>query len=207
RADVLTSRGERVVAAGKIDEADGGERRRIVVIGREVGRQTGHDRVTDERGAGEVGGDRRHTYTDPVVAEDPVEVVGHDVVHDLEGRARDEPRLVGRRDHVAGLYHGVVIDDDVGAAVHDLEERAVAAPGGAHIVEEIVLDLDALCLLAGAQIVGGQDIHGRPGVAHDVVRERDVPHGRPGRGSVLVANGEEDAETILGVRPVVLEQV
>ncbi|OLC80131.1 MAG: hypothetical protein AUH72_12660 [Acidobacteria bacterium 13_1_40CM_4_65_8] len=41
----------------------------------------------------------------------------------------------------------------------------------------------------------------------DVVREDDVLDGRPGRATILIAHREEDGKAVLGLRPVVLEQV
>ena len=100
-----------------------------------------------------------------------------------------------------------MIDDDVGATVHVLQEDTRPVPGAADVVEQVVLDQDALRLLARMDVVGAHHVQGGPAVAHDVVRERHVAYGHPRRGAVLVARGEEDAVSILRIGPVVLEQV
>src|SRR5262249_18701689 len=45
------------------------------------------------------------------------------------------------------------------------------------------------------------------GVPDDVVREGDVFYRRPWRGAAIVAHGKENGKAVLGMKPVVLEDV
>src|SRR5205807_3177756 len=62
-------------------------------------------------------------------------------------------------------------------------------------------------LSARSVVVAAQDVEAAPHVAHDVVDERHVLDDRPRGAAALVADGEQDREAALRVRPVVLEHV
>src|SRR4029077_3962018 len=61
--------------------------------------------------------------------------------------------------------------------------------------------------LARMDVVGPEDVDPRRDVLHEVVLEDHVLYGRPRRVAVLVSDREENREPVLGVRPVVLEDV
>src|SRR5438132_176071 len=105
-----------------------------------------------------------------------------------------------------------MVDDDVGGAVAQLEEAPGAVGAGplgtADVVEEVVLDEQALGLLAEEQIVPTQDFDAPGGMADDIVGEGDVGDNGPRGGPGLVAHGEQDSGAMLiGADPVVLKDV
>src|SRR5438876_1196386 len=105
-----------------------------------------------------------------------------------------------------------MVDDDVGGAVAQLEEAPGAVGAGplgtADVVEEVVLDEQALGLLAEEQIVPTQDFDAPGGMADDIVGEGDVGGNGPRGGPGLVAHGEQDSGAMLiGADPVVLKDV
>src|SRR5438552_768761 len=195
--------GEAVVAGREVDEADlgegGGEE---VVFGVEVGRAAGDDVLADD-GTRKVGGQGGFSGSG-AVADDAVLVVGGDGVAVDEAAVR--PSL-GEED-VSRLEGGVVLDGDVGGRGQELEEEAASAPaGGADVIEEVVADQDAVGGLAGLEVVLAEDVDAVGGVTDHVVGEGDVLDDGPGGRAVLVAHGEEDGEAVLGLDPVVLEEI
>ena len=116
---------------------------------------------------------------------------------------------VGRGDHVAALEHGVVVDDDVACRRPRPEGRCPSRSGGAvDVVEEVVLDEDALGLAGsggGSRCPSGS---APPPLWRTMlfvnVTSRTVDHGAV---PSWLRDREEDAVAVLAVRPVVLEQV
>src|SRR5947208_15168668 len=105
-----------------------------------------------------------------------------------------------------------MVDDDVGGVVAQLEESCGAVGAGtlgsADVVEEVVLDEQALGLVAEEQIVPTQDFDAPGGMADDIVGEGDVGDNGPRGGPGLVAHGEQDCGAMLiGADPVVLNDV
>src|SRR2546430_8772733 len=105
-----------------------------------------------------------------------------------------------------------MVDDDVGGAVAQLEEAPGAVGAGplgtADVVEEVVLDEQALGLLAEEQIVPTQNFDAPGGMADDIVGEGDVGDNGPRGGPGLVAHGEQDSGAMLiGADPVELKDV
>src|SRR5207247_2019175 len=105
-----------------------------------------------------------------------------------------------------------MVDDDVGGAVAQLEEAPGAVGAGplgtADVVEEVVLDEEALGLLAEEQIVPTEEFDAPGGMADDIVGEGDVGDNGPRGGPGLVAHGEQDSGAMLiGADPVVLKDV
>src|SRR5213083_1561924 len=104
-----------------------------------------------------------------------------------------------------------MVDDDVGGAVAQLEEAPGAVGAGplgtADVVEEVVLDEQALGLLAEEQIVPTQEMDPIGGVSNDVVDEGHVFDDRPWCPAVLIAHREQDGEPRLLIKPAVLKAV
>src|SRR5262249_56779357 len=87
-----------------------------------------------------------------------------------------------RHDDAPGLERGVLLEDDVGGPVEDLNERALATPPTApHVFEEIVANCDSPDRLTWMIVVAAEDVDRRTGVADDVVGEGDVFDRRPRR--------------------------
>ena len=87
---------------------------------------------------------------------------------------------------------GVVIDRNVGRAVADLQEQAVASPlTMVDVLEEVVLDGDARCRLTRLIAVVAEDVDAAGGVPDDVVAEGDVLDRRPRRAATGIAHGEQ----------------
>src|SRR3989442_6064663 len=102
-----------------------------------------NDRAREEGGEGGVSGGDAGT-------DDPVGVLEPDVVPEHE--AGVGPPVGG--DQVAGVEAGVVLDDDVGAAVENLEEPSSPVPvRRPHVDEEVVANGDPPGLLDRVHVV------------------------------------------------------
>lgn len=212
---VRAGRGQPVVVAAPVDEADVVERRRIAGRGRraalrriEAGRRA-DDHVLRERVPGRIRVERSrslpHTAAEDavvapledVVAEDRVlvPVVGERGVAEGDGR-------------VAGA-DGVVIDDqveDAAGTAGAVDGEQLERPAAIDPVDEVVADENARGLLARVKVVRAGHVEAAEGVSEDVLLVGDVLHRAPGAVAVLVPDGEEDGQAGLPVDPVVLQR-
>src|SRR5256886_17611996 len=94
-----------------------------------------------------------------------------------------------------------MVDDDVGGAVAQLEEAPGAVGAGplgtADVVEEVVLDEQAVGLLAAEQTVPTQDFDAPGGMEDDIVGDGDVGDNGPREGPGVVAQGAQDNGAML----------
>ena len=130
----------------------------------------------------------------------PYKTAGHDVVAErqpgIERRGHRQERVPHAEDRV-------------------VRERRGARRAGQHdpavdVEEQVVGDRKVHALHAGDAwpVVQSEHAHAESGgVLDDVVFERDIAHGRPGRGPVLIADREQHRMARLRVHPAVFEDV
>ncbi len=140
---------------------------------------------------------------------DTVGVVPHEV--EPEHEPPHHLRLVRGpavgRDDVARLQDGIVLDLHVQRPVANQEELAVPSPARIDVVQQVVRNLDPLCLAAGVGAVASEQVDGGGDVPDHVISKVDVLDRGPRRLAVLVSRREEDGVPGLRAAPVVLEQV
>src|SRR5690606_36652184 len=107
----------------------------------------------------------------------------------------------------AFVENRVVCDPHLLHAIEQLQKTA-RAPRTAKIHKQVVVYMYSGCRLAWSTvIVPAQQIQAAAHLAHDVMPEDDILNRGPRHGATLVAHGEQDGESILAVRPVVLQKI
>src|SRR5436309_9747317 len=81
------------------------------------------------------------------------------------------------------------------------------AAGAGGVEQEVVLDQEAGARPARMEVVPAVHAEAFPHVMHDVVCERYLLDGLPGRRAVLITDREQDGRARLHIRPSVLETV
>src|SRR5262245_41721427 len=125
-------------------------------------------------------------------------------------------RGITRRNDAVGLKNGVMFDGHIvypafsDHAVFAIKYKRYPGPAPAwpiYFLEQIVLDFNSPGYHARLIVVRAVHVDASADAPDDVIREGYVLNDRPGGHSILVANGEEDGESVLRHRPDLLEDV
>src|SRR5215510_6374077 len=203
---VRTGRRKPIVSFRHVDEPDFAERVDEIIIRRVIRRLPSDYHVFLEDVRLPPPAERRQTYS-RVGPDHPVGVVRHDVVREHQPHVQPLSRV--RRHDVAGREPRVVVYRHVFCAADYLEQPPVPSPGLAvNVFDQVIPDQYPPRRLAHARlVVRPRDVEPAPGAPQRVVGERHVLRHRPRRLTVLVARSAQDRETVLALRPVVLEDV
>src|SRR6266508_2882599 len=203
---VRTGRRKPKVSLRHVHEPDFSERVDEIIIRRVIRRLPADYHVFLEDVRLPPPAERRQTYS-RIGPDHPVGVVRHDVVREHQPHVQPLRRV--RRHYVAGSEPRVVVYRHVFCAADYLEQPPVPSPGLAvNVFDQVVPDQYSARRLAHARlVVRPRDVEPASRTPQHVVGERHVLRHRPRRLPVLVARSEEDRETVLTLRPVVLEDV
>src|SRR5215510_13216664 len=203
---VRTGRRKPILCLRHVHEPDFSERVDEIIIRRVIRRLPADYHIFLEDVRLPPPAERRQTYS-RIGPDHPVGVVRHDVVREHQPHVQHLRRF--SRQDVAGREPRVVVYGHVFRPADNLEQLPVTSPRLAvNVFDQVISDQYPPRRQATARlVVRPRDVEPAPGMPHHVVAEGHILRHRPRRPPALIARREQDRETILALRPVVLEDV